>query len=211
MVAPSTGAAPEVTSFQAKYTRTWNYAVIALFSALAVATSLLLVLVPNVETISLVIFLVSLRYGFRTGMVTAITVVLIFEFIATQLFGSGAIILPFKLIAYLLIALTGALWKESSYKPGKIALAITGASLAILYDMITTLGLVLWIGQSLSASAYFVLLVIGIVVPPFFTPIHILGNALLFQLVPSIQNRLAIIEGHQVQPHDEVKPFEKGV
>ncbi len=211
MVAPSTGASPEVTSFQAKYTRSWNYAIIAIFSALAVATSLLLVLVPNLETISLVIFLVSLRYGFRTGMVTAITVALIFELIASQLFGSGAIILPFKLFAYLLIAFTGALWKESSYKPGKIALTITGASLAILFDMITTLGLVLWIGQSLSASAYFVLLVIGIVVPPFFTPIHVLGNALLFQLVPSIENRLAIIEGDQVQPQEEEKAFEKGV
>lgn len=209
MVAPSTGAAPEVTSFQAKQTRTWNYAVIALFSALAVATTLLLVLVPNLETISLVIFLVSLRYGFRTGMFTAITVALTFELIASQLFGSGAIILPFKLIAYLLIALMGALWKESSYKPRKMALAITGASLAILFDMITTLGLVLWLGQPL--SAYFVLLIIGIVVPPFFTPIHVLGNALLFQLVPSIQNRLDILEGHHVQPQDEVKPYEKGV
>lgn len=209
MVAPSTGAAPEITSFQAKHTRSWNNVIIAIFSALAVATSLLLVLVPNLETISLVIFLVSLRYGFRTGMVTAITVVLIFELIVSQLFGSGAIILPFKLIAYLLIALTGALWKESSYKPGKIALAITGASLAILFDMITTLGLVLWVGLPL--SAYFIMLVIGIVVPPFFTPIHVLGNAFLFQLVSSIQNRLDIIEGYQVQPQEEVKPYEKEV
>ncbi|MFQ6126643.1 MAG: hypothetical protein ACE5R6_18815 [Candidatus Heimdallarchaeota archaeon] len=209
MVAPSTGTAPEVMSFQAKHTKTWNYAIIALFSALAVATSLLLVLVPNLETITLVIFLVSLRYGFRTGMFTAMTIAVIFELIASQLFGSGAIIFPFKLIAYLLIALTGALWKKSSCKPGKIALAITGATLAILFDMITTLGLVLWLGQPI--SAYFVLLVIGIVVPPFFTPLHVLGNAFLFQLVSSIQDRLDILEEHQVQPPVEVKPDEKGV
>lgn len=199
--APSTGAAPEVTCFQAKHTKTRDYAVIALFSALAVATSLLLILVPNLETITLVIFLISFRYGFRTGICTAMTVALTFELIASQLFGSGAIILPFKLVAYLLIALTGSLWKESSHQPGKVALIVTGASLAILFDLITTLGLVLWLSQPL--YTYFAFLAIGILVPPFFTPIHVLGNALLFQFIPSIQNRLDTIEANRIQPQVE--------
>lgn len=209
MDTPSTSAEPEITRFQAKPTKTWDYAIIAMFSALAVATSLVLLLVPNVETITLVIFLVSLRYGFRTGMCTAITVALTYELLASQIFGSGAIILPFKLVAYLVIVLTGDLWKKSSRLPGKVALAATGASLAVMFDLITTLGLVLWLGQPL--STYFVLLVIGIVVPPFFTPLHVLGNALLFQFIPSIQSHLDALEAHRVQPRDNVKSRDKGV
>lgn len=195
VVAPSTSVNPEATSFHTNATKTKTYAVIALFSALAVATSLLLALIPNVETISLVIFLVSLRYGFRAGMFTAITVTGIYELIVSQLFGTGVILLPFKLIAYLLIVLMGHLWRESPKGPGKAALTITGASLAITFDLITTLGLVLWLEQPL--STYLVLVTVGIVIPPFFTPLHMLGNAILFQFVPSIQSHLDTIEWPQ--------------
>jgi len=207
VVAPSPSAAPEVTNFHVKPTKTKSYAVIALFSALAVATSLLLVLVPNLETISLVIFLVSLRYGFRAGMFTAITVVVTYEIIVSQLFGSGVILLPFKLMAYLLIVLMGHFWKESPKGPGKVALTVTGASLAIVFDLITTLGLVLWLDQPW--STYFVLVAVGIIIPPFFTPLHVLGNAILFQFVPSIQSHLDAIELHKAPKQNTVESCEK--
>ena len=53
----------------------------------------------------------------------------------------------------------------------------------------------MWLGQPL--STYFVLIAIGVVIPPFFTPLHMLGNAFLFQFVPSIQNHLNGIESPQ--------------
>lgn len=208
-IAPSIELTPNITQFPTKTSKAGNYAVIALFSALAVATSLILVFVPNLETITLVIFIISLRYGFRMGLFTAVTITLTFEIMASQIYGSGAVVIPFKLLAYLLVGLTGHIWGESNQVPGKTILAVTGASLAIIYDLITTFGIVFWLNQPM--STYFVLVAIGFVAPPFFTPLHMIGNAFLFQLIPSIQNQLENITSHHISNPEEGTEIEKRV
>ena len=79
-----------------------------IFSAAAVASSLVFIFVPNLETLSLFFFLVGYKYGIKTGLTTVVTSVIIYEMFASQFYGTGGP-LPFllKFPPFLLIMVTG--------------------------------------------------------------------------------------------------------
>ena len=65
-------------------------AIIVIYSAAAVASSTTLVLIPNLETITIFVFLVSFYYGFRIGFLMMLTTSIIYELFASIVFGFGA-------------------------------------------------------------------------------------------------------------------------
>ncbi len=67
-----------------------------IFSAAAVASSLVFIFIPNLETLSVFFFLVGYRYGIKTGIATVVTSVTIYEMFASQFYGTGGLI-PFLL------------------------------------------------------------------------------------------------------------------
>ncbi|MFW9857059.1 MAG: hypothetical protein ACFFFG_18560 [Candidatus Thorarchaeota archaeon] len=80
-----------------------------IFSAAAVASSTILLFIPNLETLSLFFFIVGYQYGKSTGVMTVITSVTIYEMFAAQVYGTGGLI-PFllKFPPFLLIMVIGA-------------------------------------------------------------------------------------------------------
>jgi hypothetical protein len=196
-----------------------------IFSAAAVASSTVLLFIPNLETISLFIFLVGYRYGKATGTMTVLTTVTIFEMFASQVYGTGGIF-PFllKFPPYFLIMLTGVYFhtlkvqsdsrsnddRSSSqlisetktkrihqnilYHPQKIdqlneetnftlyerlLLIQLGLALTIVFDVITSLGILVFVP---SWEAFLISFILGI---PFLV-FHQVTNSILFATIPSI-------------------------
>ena len=118
-----------------------------IFSAVAVASSTILLFIPNLETLSLFFFLVGYRYGKTIGTTTVLTSVTIFEMFASQVYGTGGIF-PFllKFPPFLLIMATGvyfhflkekrekSLNNHSGYSPVISALETTSLNMPILYE-----------------------------------------------------------------------------
>lgn len=82
---------------------------VAMYSAVAVASSLALVTIPNLETISLFIFFVSYRHGWRRGLNMAVLTLVIYEFTVASVWGSAGLLFLFKFPPQFLTVLTGAL------------------------------------------------------------------------------------------------------
>ncbi|MHA1973472.1 MAG: hypothetical protein ACTSW1_10790 [Candidatus Hodarchaeales archaeon] len=88
-----------------------TFAITVIFSATAVASSTVLLFVPNLETLSLFFFIVGYRYGIVAGAATVFTSVSIYEFFASQIYGSGGPIpFLFKFPPFLFIMLAGFLF-----------------------------------------------------------------------------------------------------
>ncbi len=196
-----------------------------IFSAAAVASSTILLFIPNLETLSLFFFLVGYRYGLTTGTTTVLTSVTIFEMFASQIYGTGGP-LPFllKFPPFLLIMIVGVyfhtlktkevfsfngkndfsaeqesipdapiLYKPQIVNQGKIGtnfslyerilLAQLGLALTIIYDVITSFGILFFVPtwQGLLVS-----FIAGI---PLFT-LHQVSNLILFSTIPSIVTAL---------------------
>ncbi|MFX0150263.1 MAG: hypothetical protein ACFFAJ_05745 [Candidatus Hodarchaeota archaeon] len=201
------------------------FATSVIFSAAAVASSTVLLFIPNLETISLFLFLVGYRYGRATGFMTVLTTVTIYEMFASQVYGTGGII-PFllKFPPYFLIMLTGVYFhtlkiqsdsrsndNQSSspliletqtesihqnilYQPQKfhqwddennftlyerLLLVQLGFALTIVFDIITSLGILVFVP---TWEAFFISFVVGI---PFIV-FHQITNSILFATIPSI-------------------------
>ncbi|MFX0170785.1 MAG: hypothetical protein ACFE9L_02590, partial [Candidatus Hodarchaeota archaeon] len=184
-----------------------------------------LLFIPNLETISLVIFLVGYRYGKATGIMMVLTTVTIYEMFASQVYGTGGII-PFllKFPPYFLIMLTGVYFhtlkiksdsrsndnRSSSppiletqtesinqnvlYQPQifsqwddetnftlyeRLLLVQLGFALTIVFDIVTSLGILVFVP---TWEAFLISFVVGI---PFLV-FHQITNSILFATIPSI-------------------------
>ncbi|MFX0087987.1 MAG: hypothetical protein ACFFAU_20205 [Candidatus Hodarchaeota archaeon] len=84
------------------------FSISVIFSSAAVASSLVFIFIPNLETLSLIFFLVGYLYGIKTGATTVITSVTIYEMFASQFYGTGGLF-PFilKFPPFLLIMVCG--------------------------------------------------------------------------------------------------------
>lgn len=84
-----------------------------IFSAIAVASSTALLAIPNLETLTIFFFIVGYQYGKSAGLMTVITSVTVFEFFASQFYGSGGLI-PFllKFPPFLLVMFMGVYFRS---------------------------------------------------------------------------------------------------
>ncbi|NHJ33340.1 MAG: orotate phosphoribosyltransferase [Asgard group archaeon] len=169
-------------------------ALLAIFTALGVALATMFAYLPFFELMSLTLFIGGAVLGPLYSIFLAILSSSLYEIISTTLLGVGPIIFPFKIIAYILIALTGALIGRRFYKKPtlfwRFFIGVIGGLLTISYDLIVNFGWVLLsvqAGDELAFSfvAYFSALVAGIVI----TISRTATNILLFIFVPDILNR----------------------
>jgi hypothetical protein len=93
------------------------FSISVIFSSAAVASSLVFIFIPNLETLSLFFFLVGYRYGIKTGVTTVITSVTIYEMFASQFYGTGGLF-PFilKFPPFLLIMISGVYFHHLKIK-----------------------------------------------------------------------------------------------
>jgi len=170
---------------------------LAIFTALGVALATLFAYLPFFELMSLTLFIGGAILGPLYSVFLAILSSSLYEIISTTLLGVGAIIFPFKIIAYILIALSGALLGRILYKKPtyfwRFFMGVIGGLLTISYDLIVNFGWILLSVQagdeiSFSFAAYFAAIITGIII----TISRTATNIVLFIFVPDILNRAII-------------------
>lgn len=173
---------------------TVKIAMLAIFTALGVALATAFFYVPFFELMSLTLFIGGAVLGPFYSVLLAILSSSLYEIISTMLLGVGAIIFPFKVIAYIIIALTGAILGRIQYeKPTffwRFFMAVIGGLLTICYDLIVNFGWVLLSIQggdegSFTFVAYTTALLAGIIT----TLSRTATNFVLFAFIPDILTR----------------------
>ncbi|NHK31464.1 MAG: ECF transporter S component [Asgard group archaeon] len=169
-------------------TTTLKIALLAIFTALGVAMSTMFIYFPNIELMSLTLFIGGIVLGPLYGSFLAILSATLYEIIATLIIGPGYVIFPFKIIAFLLIVLVGALIrKKIPEKPNAFwwfAFGVIGGLLTIFFDLITNIGWII-LSDNFNFIGYISALVIGLPI----TASRVATNTVLFLFVPEIYNR----------------------
>jgi len=161
-------------------------------SALALVGNYVLVAIPNVELGSGVLFVTAYLFGIGMALWCVFIVSIIFAF-----FNPWGPFIPTiwiaQVIGWIFMVVTGTLMgrqerNEPNSKAFLLELAAVGAVVTLFFDLITTLGYVVWF-----AIPYFAAVIAGI---PFIT-VHIISNAILF---PAIVPRLDMTIKNQLKP-----------
>jgi hypothetical protein len=160
-------------------------AISASLGSLGIVLSTVVVFIPNFELISVTIFLVSLLFGVYYGLLTAISVPLVYEFIITTILGPASYLIVFKLISYIILALFAGLGRKIFLKLSFWELGIIGSLFALLYDVLITLGFQVAVIQTKFVFSYLIFLLVQGVI---FTIVHIISNFIMFSLVKTILN-----------------------
>jgi hypothetical protein len=164
----------------------------AIFTALAVGVGFSLVLVPNVELITVVIFLSGLTLGPGWGMLVGGTAEFVFS--ALNPLGSGLIFPPLfvaQVLSMVIVGAVGGLLRPfffvRSFPPVRVgSLALVGFLLTFLYDSLTTLSYPVAAGFEGPQTLGIYLSGLG------FTLVHQVFNGLIFALgVPPVVKQLA--------------------
>lgn len=166
-------------------------AIVIIYSAAAVATSTSLIFIPNLETITIFIFLVSFYYGFKIGFSMMLTTTIIYELFASIVYGFSGPLFFFKVFAYFLNVLIASnlgrilldQYKNTENKeliatlPKRIGFVITGIFLTFIFDLSTTI-YSYFVLQNIQAFILF--FVTGIPLMMF----HELTNGIIFFFIP---------------------------
>ncbi len=163
----------------------------AIFAALAIGVGFALLLVPNVELITVLIFLSGLTLGSGWGMLVGGTAEFIFS--ALNPVGSGLMFPPLLLSQIISMVIVGALggllqpfFLRSHYSLLRVgAVGLTGFLLTFIYDSLTTLSYPLSAGFDWPQ-------VFGIYLSGLsFTILHQVVNTVVFAIgVPRVVKRL---------------------
>jgi hypothetical protein len=169
-------------------TATLKIALLAIFTALGVAMSTMFIYFPNIELMTLTLFIGGIVLGPLYGSFLAILSASLYEIIATLIVGPGYVIFPFKIIAFLLIVLVGALIRKKI--PEKLnffwwfTFGVIGGLLTLFFDLITNIGWII-LSDNFNFIGYISAIVIGLPI----TASKIAANTILFLFVPEIYNR----------------------
>ncbi|MFC1581807.1 hypothetical protein ACFL3L_02790 [Candidatus Neomarinimicrobiota bacterium] len=164
----------------------------ALFASVAIGLGFSLVMVPNIELITVVVFLAGLTLGAGWGILVGGTAEFIFS--ALNPLGSGLLFLPLFIAQVSSMAIIGALgglmrpifFKEKYGTLKIVGLIITGFFLTLFFDSITTLSFPISAGYDWPQTWGLYLSGIG------FTILHQISNAIVFSIgVPLVTKHLA--------------------
>ncbi|MCY3413269.1 MAG: DUF4430 domain-containing protein [Candidatus Heimdallarchaeota archaeon] len=156
-------------------------------AAAGIATSFMLILVPNIETISLTAFYLGFTFKRKFALQTTVIMVIGWELLATLVFSTSGIIFFFKLIAWIFIALMGYL--ASSFHVSKPEyFMIFGVISALIFDLLVTIPYAIL--NATSISTFYSLFLSSVVIGLFFSSMHIIGNLFLFALFPLLFDTL---------------------
>ena len=164
----------------------------AIFTALAIGLGFSLLMVPNIELITVIVFLAGLTLGVRWGILVGGTAEAIFSIFNP--FGSGLMFPPLlvsQVISMVIVGITGGMlrslfFKKEFNKKQIIALALTGFIVTFIFDSLTTLSYPVSVGFDFSQTFGIYLTGIG------FTLLHQISNAIIFPIVvPKVTQHLA--------------------
>ncbi|MHA1865666.1 MAG: hypothetical protein ACTSWZ_04090 [Candidatus Heimdallarchaeaceae archaeon] len=155
----------------------------ASLSALGIVLSVFVVLIPNFEFISMTIFLISLLFGVYYGLLSAISISLIYEFIVTPIYGSAIFLFFFKLFCYLILAIISGISRKQLLTLSSWELGVFGSLFAFFFYVITTVGGEIVIIKE-NITLYYLLLKLLFGIP--FAVIHIIANFILFSLTKKV-------------------------
>ena len=164
----------------------------SIFTALAIGLGFSLLMVPNVELITVIVFLAGLTLGVSWGALVGGTAELIFSVLNP--FGSGLVFPPLlmsQIFSMIIIGAAGGLmcpvFFKRKFSTKRIAsLAITGFVLTFIFDSLTTLSYPLSAGFDWPQTIGIYISGIG------FTILHQLSNTIVFAVgVPSVVKHLA--------------------
>ncbi len=162
-------------------------AVLAIFTALGPVLSISFIWIPYFELMTLTIFLGGIILGPIYGSIQAIFSTTLFEIIVSAFLGVGLPIFPFKVLGFLLVAISGGLLGKMFHPKTsfswRIFIAIIGGLLTLCYDLLVNIGMVIFL--DLQFISYFATLAIGLPV----TAIRVTSNTIFFAFVPEIVNR----------------------
>ncbi len=154
----------------------------AMFSALAIGLGYALLMIPNVELMTLIIFISGIMLGVKWGMLVGAFSEAIFS-IANP-FGSGLIFPPLliaQITGMMMVGLSGGILRrvffQSVYTPFKIGLAgFFGFILTFIFDSLTTLSYPVSAGFDTVQTWGLYLSGIG------FTLLHQISNVFVFSI-----------------------------
>jgi len=153
-----------------------DLALSATFVALAVALGFSLVHVPNVELVTLVIFMAGYILGSKSGFIVGIISMGLF----TTLNPMGAPVLPVALAQVGGMAAIGAVggaiqpWLDREFTWAKMALC--GLACTLFYDIVTNIAMAISFGM---AAKLLAVLLAGMM----FSIIHMLSNLIIFTVI----------------------------
>ncbi|MDP6340278.1 MAG: hypothetical protein QF842_08175 [Candidatus Marinimicrobia bacterium] len=159
----------------------------SIFCALAVGMGFSLMLVPNVELITVIVFLSGLTLSTGWGALVGITAIFIYSGLNPM--GSGLSFPPLFIMQILGMAITGAvggfvrpvLFKKEFNVAALIILALLGFTLTLIYDVFTLISYP--ISAGLGMTGVMAALVKGLG----FTILHEISNAVVFVVaVPAV-------------------------
>lgn len=164
---------------------TRRIALLSVLTALSVAIQLA-PRVPNIESTSLISFVVGVVFGSLTGAFLGALVMFANSYLS--FWGLAGLNMPFQMVGMGIIGLVGGLYgktiEESKAFKGKniVEVVILGAFLTLIYDILTNFGFAVQISLFTGASiwiAFVGVLITGAV----FAFIHVTSNAFLFMIV----------------------------
>ena len=174
------------TSMKPKSSNTQNTRKWALFGVL-VALCLAIQLTPrppNVEFTSFLTFTVGVIFGVFYGGVFGCITMFVNGFLSP--YGFAGLIMPFQMVGMALAGVFGGVYKR--LMPGRIdsarfcsETAIVGAVIALIYDLVTNVGVGLCF--VLSGTDFALAMLIAIAYGVFFSIVHILSNATVFGML----------------------------
>ena len=155
----------------------------AIFSALAIGLGYAFLFVPNIEFMTVIIFISGLSLGVKTGMLVGGTSMFIFS--AMNPIGSGLGFPPLligQVLSMIIIGMIGGLlnrlFDSNNHLRFRIILAgLCGLGCALLYDIITTIAYPISVGYGFKQTIGYA--ISGIL----FTFIHQVSNIIIFSIV----------------------------
>jgi len=138
---------------------------------------------PNVEFTSLIVFLVGAIFGISSGVALGILVMFINAFFSP--WGFAGLMLPFQVTGMMVVGIGGGLYgrtKNGLYDASScIEAAILGASLTLVYDVITNFGVA--VSLMLVGMPLLLAFISAIISGALFSLIHIVSNTAVFGLI----------------------------
>lgn len=162
-----------------------HIALIGLFTALAVVLGYAFIAIPNIEMVTLSVFLAGTILGSAKGFIVGFLAEFIFA-VFNPIGMAGPQLLIGMVLGMALIGLIGGLFGKlikDKHSP-RILLFFIGAACTVLFDLLTTVSFALMtgLGPDQTAATY--------AAGAYFYSIHMFGNGMLFVLLIPTLSRL---------------------
>jgi len=135
---------------------------------------------PNVEFTSLFTFLVGILYGSLIGGFFGGFVMFVNGFLSP--WGFGGFMMPFQIVGMTIIGFAGGIYKRygGGARSAQVCaeVAVLGAFLTILYDIITNFGVA--VSLALTGTPWYISLISAFSMGALFSLVHIVSNVVLF-------------------------------